>query len=237
MQPQEIDRIVSDAPSIPAALRALSDALAYPHRVVLFYGYFVHPHSFQRNDVIAGISHLNALLQLHLRFGGAATDPFAKENVELLEPFEVDADDFIREASSRRDPRLLLYKAMRRAGIQTVWVCPIVGAGITGHGVLNHFHLAKYAEPAFPIERLLAMTHQVHTSFKRHGFFAKYLKIKPDEVEVLRFAAQGKSGQDIAEKLGVTPRTVENRLQRARKKLRAANGTEAVYKANAYGVI
>lgn len=237
MQPQEIDAVISKTLSIPAALRALSNALDYPHRVVLFYGYAIHPHSILRNDVIAAISHLNSLMQLHLRLGGAATDPFAKDNVDMIEPIDVDVDTFIQEAVERRDPRTLLYKAMRRAGIRTVWMCPLIGPSVTGYGVLNLFHLARYSETEFPTARLLAMSHQVHDSFKRRGFFARHLKITADEVEALRMAAQGKSAHDIAEKLGVTPRTVENRLQRSRKKLKAANGTEAVFKANAYGVI
>ena len=237
MRPAEIDQIIAESASIAEALRGLSRKLGYEHKVELMYGFFVHPHSYKRNDVVFGMSRFDSLARLFMKLGGTSTDPFARDNIDMVEPIAVDLDDFIVDAVERRDPRRIFYKAMRKAGIRTVWLCPIVGPTAGGYGVLVHYHLERYNPTEFPADYLLAFTFRVHESLRRHGLLAKGFKITPKELVVLRMTAQGRSGQDIAELEGVTQRTVENRLQSCRKKLKALTTTEAIYKAGAYGVI
>jgi len=57
------------------------------------------------------------------------------------------------------------------------------------------------------------------------------------EREVLTWAAQGKSAQDIAEILGISKRTVEEHTHSACRKLNAANRTHAVAVAMHEGLI
>ncbi|MGP0092297.1 MAG: LuxR C-terminal-related transcriptional regulator, partial [Xanthobacteraceae bacterium] len=52
--------------------------------------------------------------------------------------------------------------------------------------------------------------------------------LSPREREVLSWAAQGKTTQEISETLGITPRTVEEHVTAASRKLGAANRTHAV---------
>jgi DNA-binding CsgD family transcriptional regulator len=52
--------------------------------------------------------------------------------------------------------------------------------------------------------------------------------LTPRQREILSWAAQGKSAKEIAEILGITPRTVEKLMETVLRELGAANRTHAV---------
>ena len=52
--------------------------------------------------------------------------------------------------------------------------------------------------------------------------------LTPRQREILSWAAQGKSAKEIAEILGITPRTVEKLMETVIRELGAANRTHAV---------
>ena len=52
--------------------------------------------------------------------------------------------------------------------------------------------------------------------------------LTPRQREILSWAAQGKSAKEIAEILGITPRTVEKLMETVVRELGAANRTHAV---------
>jgi DNA-binding NarL/FixJ family response regulator len=66
----------------------------------------------------------------------------------------------------------------------------------------------------------------------RTGLLPKFAKLNDREVEVLTWAARGKTSAEIAQIVGLTKRTVDFHIDNARAKLGAATRTEAVIKAN-----
>jgi DNA-binding NarL/FixJ family response regulator len=50
-------------------------------------------------------------------------------------------------------------------------------------------------------------------------------------------AARGLTGEDIAVKLGISPRTVQNHFDSIRSKLGAANRQEAIFRATQLGLL
>jgi LuxR family transcriptional regulator len=63
------------------------------------------------------------------------------------------------------------------------------------------------------------------------------LKLSDRETEVLRWTADGKSAQEIADILNVTKHTVEFHIKNAVNKLQAVNMTSAVVKALVLGLL
>jgi DNA-binding CsgD family transcriptional regulator len=62
-------------------------------------------------------------------------------------------------------------------------------------------------------------------------------KLSARERECLTMAARGLTGEDIALKLSISPRTVQNHFDSIRSKLGAANRQEAVFRAMQRGYI
>src|ERR1700691_182704 len=65
----------------------------------------------------------------------------------------------------------------------------------------------------------------------RTGLWPKTVALNEREVEVLTWAARGKTSAEIAKILGLTKRTIDFHIDNAREKLGAATRTEAVLKA------
>jgi DNA-binding response OmpR family regulator len=65
----------------------------------------------------------------------------------------------------------------------------------------------------------------------RNDLWPKTIDLNEREVEVLTWAARGKTSAEIAKILGLTKRTVDFHIDNAREKLGAATRTEAVIKA------
>jgi DNA-binding response OmpR family regulator len=65
----------------------------------------------------------------------------------------------------------------------------------------------------------------------RSSLWPKTVALNDREVEVLTWAARGKTSTEIARILGVTKRTIDFHIDNAREKLGAATRTEAVLKA------
>ena len=57
------------------------------------------------------------------------------------------------------------------------------------------------------------------------------------EREVLELVAHGLSAKEIAQEVGIAPRTVERHIENVRNKLRARNKTHMVTKALAFGLL
>jgi DNA-binding NarL/FixJ family response regulator len=71
----------------------------------------------------------------------------------------------------------------------------------------------------------------------RTRLLPKLVKLNDREIEVLTWAARGKTSAEIARKLRLAKRTVDFHIDTARIKLRAATRTEAVIKAATGGLI
>jgi DNA-binding NarL/FixJ family response regulator len=65
----------------------------------------------------------------------------------------------------------------------------------------------------------------------------KLVALNEREIEILTLVARGRTSTQIAHKLKLVPRTVDFHVANARRKLRAANRTEAVTRAVAARLI
>jgi DNA-binding CsgD family transcriptional regulator len=61
--------------------------------------------------------------------------------------------------------------------------------------------------------------------------------LSPRQVDCLRLAARGQTSVEIAETLGISPRTVDQYIGQACERLKVRNRTQAVAKAIALGLI
>ena len=69
------------------------------------------------------------------------------------------------------------------------------------------------------------------------GAFDPHDTLTPRQREVLQMAAEGKTNGGIAERLNISPRTVENHRAGIMKKLRLQNHTELIRHAMRHGLI
>lgn len=114
--------------------------------------------------------------------------------------------------------------------------------GIGGLLTLSRSHEAistsEIIQKGIQFHWLVHITHEAmaHRQVKRMN--ASYpLKLSDRETEVLRWTADGKSAQEIADILNVTKHTVEFHIKNAVNKLQAVNKTAAVVKALVLGLL
>lgn len=171
---------------------------------------------------------------LYAEGGGAAFDPVVQMAtagsdhavIDLMELLSTGPDQFRRNS---------FLNAMVEIGcIRLTSVCLPHGEGV-GRIVLSI--MEGQDAPPRPAEAIRDVLRQMIVSFRINGHIARYFDMKPVELSTLEAMAFGQSAQDIATRDEVSVRSIEFRLQRVRKKLRAMTTTEAVFKASAYGLI
>ena len=94
-----------------------------------------------------------------------------------------------------------------------------------------------YLSKPIDFERLVFIIEARIAGIARTKLSPRYPKLKDREIEVLTWAARGKTSADIARKLRLSKRTIDFHLDNARTKLRAETRTEAAIKAAASGLI
>lgn len=171
---------------------------------------------------------------LYAEGGGAAFDPVMQlatsgadhTVLDLMELLSTGPDQFRRNS---------FLNAMVEIGcVRLTSVCLPRGETV-GRIVLTV--MEGQDAPPRPAEAIRDILRQMIVCFRIHGHIARYFDVKPVELSTLQAVAFGQSAQDIAARDGVSVRSIEFRLQRARKKLRAMTTAEAVFKASAYGLI
>ena len=88
-----------------------------------------------------------------------------------------------------------------------------------------------YVTKPIDFDMLTAIIAARLTGVARAGLWPKTIGLNEREVEVLTWAARGKTSAEIAKILDLTKRTVDFHIDNAREKLGAATRTEAVIKA------
>jgi DNA-binding response OmpR family regulator len=88
-----------------------------------------------------------------------------------------------------------------------------------------------YVTKPIDFEMLAAIITARLAGIARSGLWPKTVALNDREVEVLTWAARGKTSAEIAKILGLTKRTIDFHIDNAREKLGAATRTEAVLKA------
>ena len=94
-----------------------------------------------------------------------------------------------------------------------------------------------YVTKPIDFERLNFIINARLAGIARTKLLPRLVKLNDREIEVLTWAARGKTSADIARKLRMSKRTVDFHVDNARVKLRAATRTEAVIKATSGGLI
>lgn len=85
-------------------------------------------------------------------------------------------------------------------------------------------------------EEMLKLAHQFDFAMRRAMVKARFC-LTPREKEVMSYSAGGMTAKQIAEHLKLSPKTVNNTLERARKAMEAVSTMEAVAKALVYELI
>jgi DNA-binding NarL/FixJ family response regulator len=88
-----------------------------------------------------------------------------------------------------------------------------------------------YVTKPIDFDMLVAIITARLAGIARTGLWPKAIALNEREVEVLTWAARGKTSAEIAKILDLTKRTVDFHIDNARGKLGAATRTEAVLKA------
>jgi DNA-binding response OmpR family regulator len=88
-----------------------------------------------------------------------------------------------------------------------------------------------YVTKPIDFEMLAAIINARLAGVARNDLWPKSIALNAREVEVLTWAARGKTSTEIGQILGLTKRTIDFHIDNAREKLGAATRTEAVSKA------
>lgn len=239
----DVLKIVENGTDLAGALTSLSEAMGLPGKHALFYGFYVHVHSALRSDFVMGLSHPDTLFAgtdaeaLFRSVGGSATDIVAPNLPQMTAPFPVDVRDVADKMRADNDIRLAWTLYYLDRGFQTVWIAPINAPWVGGYGALNHGVAARHAPAPLPEEALIPLAHAFHDAVRKTGMLARHIGLTERELDTLQRFAQGRTTEEIAHLQEVTRQAVDQRMQRARKKLRARNTIEAMYKAMVYGAL
>lgn len=106
---------------------------------------------------------------------------------------------------------------------------------------------AKFKEAMFSIENIVAnevyliglsqvLHNAVYKSILKEGRVGTMCRLTARETEVLKWAADGKTSNEVSMILGISKRTVETHIARSMSKLNACTRSSAVLRAHALGV-
>ena len=209
---------------------------------MLFYGFNVDLHAIQDNDYIIDFSHMDEIgnpdiLEIYRQGGETQEDAVASQIEHLTDPFAMDIETSLAEFRRTNDPKTITWGFLHDVGIRTAWIVPINTAWSGGFGVLNHFLFEKEAPPPIPQNQLIPLALEFHDAVRKAGLLAKKLGLTAIERRTLSLFARGKTSREIAEAEEANLRAIERRLERARRKLKASNSAEAIYKGMLYGAI
>ncbi len=233
----ELDRNIAGCESIHSALQHLHRVLELDSSSCQSYVYRVHPKPKELNDFIAGHNWPGDLYEKFVAAGYTATDLVPRHIETIEEAFSISFINRQRELKRRGDSRESIFAALIRNGFRTAWVCPIFGVAVGGYGTVCHYFADSNALAPIPAKHLLKLASCFHESVRRHGLLARGIGLTKKQTAVLEQLSEGYTGAKIAQSQHISGRAVELRIHGARKKLKALNSVEAVFKATAYGII
>lgn len=233
-QAATLNNIIAGSNSLRGALFALSAAYPPFRDTHLGFEHVIGGNRHVRGDLINPTTLPASFGALYAEGGGAAFDPVVQMAtsgsdhtvIDLMELLSTGPDQFRRNS---------FLSAMVEIGcVRLTSVCLPRGETV-GRIVLTV--MEGQGAPPRSADAIRAVLRQMIACFRIHGHIARYFDLKPPELSTLQAVAFGQSAQDIATRDELSVRSIEFRLQRARKKLRAMTTAEAVFKASAYGLI
>jgi len=231
-----LKRALSKVDSLHEGLNVVKDHLK-PHGVgELTYGFMLHTKSHLRGDYLLYTTFPKAIRRVGTQDGGAITYRFGDLTPNMSEPLFFDMKDVVEG----RGPLFSFnktFKMIYETGYRYAWIIPFLEEVKNGYGFLIVFQDNKAGAPKLDANQLKAFGPLYHHAMIKHKQMARHFQLTQNHTEALANAANGRTAGYLATQIGLTERTVELRLQQARKKLHAKTTAEAVYKALAYGIL
>lgn len=216
-------------------------------------------------DVFARIERAAVSLEFeHVAYGFQAPLPLSKPKVTLLNNYprawqeHYAANDYllidptVNRGRKSRAPIIWcdelfadaqsLWGEAKEHGLKFGWA----QSSLDGHGVGGMLTLSRSAEPLTLAELeanqqkmrwLVQMSHMAFSRIFRNTSEVELHNLTDRELEVLKWTADGKSAQDIAEILSLSKNTVDFHIKNSIVKLQAANKTAAVVRAALLGFL
>lgn len=134
------------------------------------------------------------------------------------------------------------FACARDAGLGTGITCQIAAQGVFRAGmsfVGDRATSHKEIDETFDHngEEVMALAHMFHAYIDLQTFAQRHYKLAPREREVLRWLADGKQFDAIADKIGTSVSTLEKQARSLRNKMNAATNAQAVAKGVSVGFV
>jgi DNA-binding CsgD family transcriptional regulator len=227
---------LSLAENMPDGLQILKSNLKSQGVRDIVYTFMLYEKSYVRGDYMLHGTFPPEIRQLYEQSGGGAAFRFGEILAQISAPLFFDIKALLDIKSPMHSYNSCAPHIYER-GYHTAWIIPFSKEDIGGYGFLMLFQDSRSGAPVMDIKQLAKYAPLYHKSMKQHKQMAGYYGLTQKQCEALAGMAKGQTAGDIADHLGLTERSVELRLQEARKKLRARTTTEAAYKALAYGIL
>jgi DNA-binding CsgD family transcriptional regulator len=227
---------IANAPTLRDALFVLKTEHKSFGGCDIAYEYLIRGASYVRGDLVSMTTMSRKFTDLYLPAGGPNADPVLENADTNHEPFIVDLMKLGRDKKSKYATNKF-FSALVKSGRKYFIAYPFMSEDRIGRGILTIMADQAQKDAGLHSDFFAYIGQQFHKSIKQNGQLIRYFNIDDKERHVLSRMADGKTAADIAEELGLSGRSVELRLQSARKKLKARTTTEAVYKAVAYAIL
>jgi len=233
---QELSQDLSKTDSLETGLVVLENHLK-PYGVCgLVYGFMIHEKSHLRSDLVWCMTFTEELRRTAKQDGGAITYRFGDVVPKLTEPLFFDLEAILAGEGLMYSHNET-YVVGQKIGYTYGWIIPFSGEVQCGIGFLMAMQDIESGAPKMDVNQIIGFGAFFHKAMIKHKQMAKHFNLTRAQSEALASAAQGKTAAHLAAELGLTERSVELRVQKAREKLRAKTTVEAVYKALAYGIL
>jgi len=233
---EKVKKSVESATTIRKALFILKSDMPSFNQCDIAYEYMIKDTSYVRADLVSMTTLPQKYTDLYFPGGGPNADP-------VLENVQADSDPFnveLKKLCAGKNTKFYgnkFYTALYENGCEYFSAYPFKDDLGIGFGVLTVFATAEHRKTNPPQDKLQAFALEFHKVLKSNGQLASHFNLLDRERYVLAKMADGKTAADIAQELDITVRSIEMRLQSARKKLHARTTTEAIYKAVAYSIL
>ena len=203
----------------------------------LTYVLMLHPTAYKRGDLVASSTFPMELWDFYWQSGATLTDALIEVAPVMAGETSINLE-MVSEQYRKGSAPHKYFSAIVGQGWPLVMGYPIFmddgTPGISGLGVVcSRSSRRKLRDADFYMQ----VGRALQRGLRRHGHYRRYYGLTSKEVDALEHMALGRTAAEAALVLGLTQRTIEMRLQTARKKLRALTTAEAVYKAAAFSIL
>lgn len=233
---ETLEMKLAPANSIRGALFRLRNTVDAIAGHDISYEYMLRKTSYVRADLINMTTLSSNYTDLYLPSGGTNSDPVIENAGNMTEPLYVDLNAICYEPGTRFYKNKFFLKLVRE-GCPYLSAFPFSDSLTRGYGVFTIFDSRPPEDVKLYADELMQLGAEFHAAIKTQGQFLRHFGLTDKELRALEHMALGHATADIAVTEGISRRTVELRLENVRKKLRATNSTEAVYKGVSYGII